>query len=69
MMSPGLSPAVLDLGLGDMLKEQMSDEEKERRRKMAGAAQPGSPNILGDADPVQMTATQMLFGSLRATAK
>ncbi len=66
-MSPSLSPASLDLGLGDLLKDQLSDEEKERRKKLMGSPQPGAPNILGDT--VQQTATQLLFGSLNATAK
>ena len=29
-----LSPAVSDLGLGDRLRQQMSDEDEERKKKL-----------------------------------
>lgn len=48
-----LSPAAMDLGLGDQLKQQLDDQEIERKKKLAQAAQGGAG--LGPA-------TMSLFG-------
>jgi hypothetical protein len=42
-----LSPAATDLGLGDLITQQLEDEEAERKKKALQAAQ--QPQALGPA--------------------
>lgn len=49
-----LSPAASDLGLGDMITQQLEDEEAERKKKALQATQ--NPQTLGPA-------TMSLFSS------
>lgn len=51
-MSTGVSPAASDLGLGDQLAGDLSEEEKKRRKAMAAQAQntamsPAAMSLLG----------------------
>ncbi len=43
---PGLSPAASLLGLGDLLKQQVDDAEKERQKKLA-STQVAQTSIFG----------------------
>lgn len=51
-----ISPAVMDLGMGDSLKRQMADNEEERKKKLLRQAQEMQKQ--SGMSP----ATQMLFG-------
>lgn len=63
MASPlaGLSAAVADLGLGDMLGEQVSDETEEMRRKRM--AQTQQNQVMG---PAGSLAVKTIFGNAYA---
>lgn len=56
------SPAVTDLGMGDMLKMQLDSELEQRKKKLLQASQgtgaTGAMGGLGNQSP----ATMMLFG-------
>ena len=53
-LTSGLSPAGTDLGLGDMLGQQVADETEEMRKKRLAQMQMGQNNS---------PATMMLFGN------
>jgi hypothetical protein len=55
----GLSPAVADLGLGDLLGQQVSDETEEARKKRMALMQ--ERRMIG---PAGSPATLSLFGGL-----
>lgn len=60
----GLSPAAIDLGLGDNLKQQLEDEQEERRKKLLGTGKYGLPNVFGDNALAPSAASAALFGGL-----
>lgn len=55
----GLGPAATDLGLGGALEEQLSAEEKLRRKKMLEASR-GQQGIYGDS--TLSNASMAIFG-------
>lgn len=57
MAMPGLSPAGADLGLGDMLGQQVKDETDEQRKKRMAQIQ--QQQSLGPAGSMAVTS---LFG-------
>lgn len=57
MPSTGLSPAVADLGLGDMLGQQVAEETEEARKKRMAQMQERS--LMGSGGSL---ATMSLFG-------
>lgn len=59
MKSAGLSPAVADLGLGDLLGQQVKDETDEERKKRMKEMQDRQMSGPGGSP-----ATQALFGGL-----
>lgn len=58
-----LSPAVADLGLGDMLKSQTEDEVLQRRKKLMSAADTLDPTGAGAGIS---PATMSLLGNMNA---
>jgi hypothetical protein len=60
----GFTSLTNDLGMGDQLRTQLTDEEEEarRRQRLAGTA-PGQP-MLARANPMLSPATMSLFGGM-----
>lgn len=57
-----LSPAAVDLGLGDQLTQQLADQEMERKKKiMGGAGRQSMPAMYGDS--TMGLAVMNLYGS------
>lgn len=58
LKTPGVSPAVNDLGLGDMLGQQVGDETEEMRKKRMAQMQ-----ARAEMGPSGSPATMALFGA------
>lgn len=55
-----LGPAAQDLGLGDMLNQQLQDQEEERKKKLLAQAQQASRGLGNNMNGL---AAQSLLGS------